>query len=98
MALQLPIVSPTGHTSDYLRVVEVITQQAVRTSRVVVWVYKDAAARAADKARVAELNYYWDGESYPFDLAALDAEGMNHVKAAYEKLRTLPEYAGAVDV
>ena len=98
MALQIAREAPTGHVSDYHRVVEVITQQAVRTSRVVVWVYKDAAARLADMARVEELNYYWDGESYPFDLAVLDVEGMNQYRVAYEKLKSLPEYEGAVDV
>ena len=88
----------TGLMGEYWKIVEIRINYLARTSVVLIFQWADQQARLDGKQWLQERQYSWDGAEFPFDLAALDAEGMNHVRAAYEKLRTLPEYAGAVDV
>ncbi len=97
MALQLAIESPSGHVSDYHRIVEVDADHQQSFARVGVGLYKDQAARTAGKEPVKVTRYVWSGEEFPFDLVAMAAAGTNHVAVAYDKLKTLPEFEGAVD-
>jgi hypothetical protein len=95
MALQLSKELDTGVTGDYWRVVLVQLSPLGDRSTVIVCLYKDAAARAADKTPLETREYSWNAADYPFAVAALDED--NPYVIAYEKLKTLPEFVGAVD-
>lgn len=95
MALQLSKDLPSGFSADYWRIESV--DLVPGTTRVIVAIYKDSAARQAGKAAVSQADYSWTADDNPCTLDAMDS-GSNAFALAYEKLKTLPEFAGAQDV
>jgi len=65
-----------------------------------VTIYKDAAAKAADKSPVGSASYRVAGSDYTtyYANSVLDTVDQNHVERSYEYLKTLDDYDGASDV
>ena len=109
MALQKDFVTTSGVTCNYHRIISVRLDQDEKMAYGVIGVYYDATARAngSDPVEVIERMFghedavdgatvnNWD--SY-FDAASLDVVNKNPIETFYERLKTLDEYTGAVDV
>jgi len=102
MAIQKSYDDIYGNTNStaYFRVTNVNNDYKNLVCGVNVLVYKDATARAADKAPVASLSYLTVGEEYAtyFEVDVLDVAGHNIIKQAYSYLKSLADYSGAQDV
>ena len=96
MALQLSKEQPSGVTGDYWRIREV----KVSPSKVecTVELYKDSAARIANKAEMEVTIYVWEGADHPCEVADMDAVNENVYSLCYDKLKTLAEFSDAVDI
>lgn len=88
MALYLPKESPDGVTSSYWRVTGVSWSVISKTLEVEVCIYLDKSARDADKLPTSFRRFTFE------DVVELD--GDPRVKA-YELMKTLEEFAEAVD-
>lgn len=89
----------------YARVTKVDINVPEQRASIEVWVYPDQATRATDQDATVQrlmLPVYETPEaphfSTYFSAVALSVEGMNPIKAAYAYLKTLGQFAGAVDV
>jgi hypothetical protein len=103
MALKLAHEDPTGreNTDAYHRIIACVHDYALSRFLIMVHIYKDQAARNANKVNVNARQFSID-QAAPefatfFGTTALDALNMNPCKAAYLYLKTLPEYDGAID-
>ncbi len=97
MALQLSEEQATGVTGEYWKI-ESIALTGEQQSTVRIRLYKDSAARVAGKEAMKELVYMWAGANNPLLIADMDLEDNNPFKLAYDKLKTLDEFDGALDV
>lgn len=102
MALQKSYDDAFGNTNStaYYRIVTVVNDCKNLVCNLVVAVYKDSAARQADKSALANLNYSTVGDEYAtyFAVSVLDVANHNIIKQAYTYLKSLAEYTGASDV
>jgi hypothetical protein len=96
MALQLTEEMPSGVSGNYFRI-ENIRLLADSTQCTVV-LYKDSAARTADKAPLKIQTFEFVAGDNPCEIATMDLADSNPFKLCYDKLKTLPEFSGATDV
>lgn len=82
----------------YYRVDAVCVRTKPADAQVLVGVYKDAQARQDGKTPVAVREYIASGDAYSTHFALAVLDGANPVKQAYGYLKTLPAFAGALDV
>lgn len=91
----------------YVRVLKVDIDLVQTKASIEYWIYPSAAIRAEDGnatiARVmpeAIINIEEGNRPFTdyFGTEAQSAEGMNPIAGAYAYLKTLPEFAGAIDV
>ena len=90
MALQKSYEDDQGFTCDYHRVKRVEIDHDSQSVIIVVWVYKDAAARAANKRPLVYTCHVDDegiGYGSHFNQAAMDPLGCNDRERAYEWLK-----------
>jgi len=102
MSLQLSYEAPTGvtHASAYHKITSLSHNRTNDRMMIHVTIYKDAAAKAADKAPVGGASFRVsdaDFDTY-YANAVLDTVSQNHVERSYVYLKTLDEYDGASDV
>jgi hypothetical protein len=102
MALVKSVVLETGIElpAAYYRVTKTEISSEFNQVYFFVWVYKDEQARTDGKSLIQEIAYaIYSGqfERY-FGTAVLNEEGNNPMKSCYEYLKTLPEFAEAIDV
>lgn len=95
MALELSKELETGYNANYWKIDKLDINTKEETSFITVNLYKDNAARLADKKEVFSRTFEWCGNDYPFIVAAMDVD--NPLTIAYTKLKTLDEFAGAID-
>lgn len=93
MAIQLTLELPTGVSGDYWRVTSLVLKRTVDTANIVVALYKDQAARNADKDPLLTKSYQVEGAT----LEALEAAA-NPVEYSYNQLKELPEFDGYGDI
>ena len=88
------------NTNAYHRIRKVALDNAGSVANIEVSVYKDSAAKIASRGTLETLLYTVYGTDYDdnFSATVIDPSGMNTIKAAYEYLKPLPEYSGAVDI
>lgn len=112
MALQVDMgETPAGASlaAAYVRVNEVLVNSLQKRADINVGVFLDAAARSAGKAPVEQRSYRVvnsvdaDGVEHNdydnlFDVGTLDGASSNPFGQAYAHIKTLDEYAGALDV
>jgi len=102
MALQLSTEDQFGNTnaSAYHRIIALALNSKDKIASLAVEAYKDAAARAADKAAFSRRQYAISGDDYDtyFAPSVLDVVDQNPLERAYVFLKTLAEYDGASDV
>lgn len=96
MALQKSKELTSGVSGDYWKLL--IKELSGSKTICAVSLYKDAAARAADKSVLESVVYSWSGEDNPCTIAAMDVADSNPIKLCYAKLKTLAEFSGAQDV
>lgn len=67
---------------------------------IIVCVYKDSAARTANKTCVAKYSHNCSGDDFDtyFSTTALNVENNNFMKSAYQWLMTLSNYSGGMEV
>lgn len=82
MALQKTKELDNGFSGDYWRIAEININFARRDSHVSLWLYKDLAARQAEKLPVWSTNFDWFGEDFPFN----EDEPQNEREIAYSKI------------
>ncbi len=97
MALQLNKEMSTGVTGDYWKVTKVILE-GEDECLVTVKLFKDSAARLASKLPLETLEYSFKDSENPCLIVEMDEANQNPFFLVYEKLKTLPEFAGALDV
>lgn len=102
MALQLSYTDDADHTdaSAYHKIANLQCDYVNESASFSVCIYKDQTARQSNKRPVTAKMYTVVNPAFDnnFGFENLDLEDMNQVKAAYVYLKTLPEYAGAIDV
>jgi hypothetical protein len=88
------------HASAYAKIVDIRMNTLGKVAEVTLYVYKDAAARAAQKAPVGGKTYLVAGDDYDpiFSVGALDPADANPIKLAYGAIKAYPEWVGATDV
>lgn len=98
MALQLAVESSHGVTGDYWEITRFSFNLLEERDSFSVCMWLNAAANAAAKKSLKELNYHFpDGEvESPFTEEALGENSPCVI--AYAWLKTRPEFAGALDV
>lgn len=96
MALQLDKELESGVVGNYWKILAVSFDVLARNSFITLALYKDQAARQAGKQYLKLVTYTWNGDDYPFESAAMDAE--SPLVLAYAKLKNLPDFQGALDV
>ncbi len=100
MALENIYVLDNDAIGNYWKIVRVIDHRKHQKAEVVIGLFKDVASK--DKKPLQEFGFVFgdasDDALYPFTMEALSAEGMNHIKLSYITLKTLPMFAGAIDV
>ena len=102
MSLQLSYEAPTGatHSSAYHKITGLSQDRSSNRMTIHVSIYKDSAAKAADKAPVGSVAYRVAGSDFDtyYANSVLDTENQNHVERSYVYLKTLDDYSGASDV
>lgn len=98
MALQKDFESAYGVSGNYWVITLLVSDPIAEHAQCKVSVFKDQAARIAGKTPLATRGYSWEGEEYPFAAVDLDPADTNPYKISYAKLKTLPEFDGAIDV
>lgn len=102
MALQANFDLGGGVTilSAYHRVSYLNVDVDGQCGEVVVKIYKDKATRDANGQPFASKSFQITNDSFPNYLTASDVDplNINHISQAYEYLKTLPDYQGALDV
>ena len=96
MALQLNFTTEEDVTANYWRVTGLRLNVDTSESFVELSLYRTSSARNNGKKSILQKVYEFSGTDYPFDVVSMDAA--NSLNIAYEKLKTLPEFAGAADV
>lgn len=94
MALQLAKELESGLQAEYWKITKIILV-GESSCACVVELFKDGAARLANKASVQRLEYSWAEEENPCSYAALEVS--NPMVLCYNKLKSRPEFAGAQD-
>jgi hypothetical protein len=97
MALNKSVELSTGVTANYWKILGVIIEPTKNLSKALVALYVDQAARAAGKEPIYTQEFQWMGQDNPMSMSAMDEQGNNPVKIAYEKLKTLPVFEGSQD-
>lgn len=100
MALKKTIETLSGATAEYHRIVN-IDVAAKRALKISVAVFKDAAARAANKAPMHREEIVLTGGDFDLMVALHLGGGSLYnelATACYSYLKALPKYSGAVDV
>lgn len=102
MALQLQFNrESTGdeYPDAYHRILGLYLEPAQQRAKVIVGIYRDSQARTDEKQPVEIMSYRVEPDEYKihFKLSALNGAGANPYKRAYEYLKRLPEYEGALD-
>lgn len=92
MALSLSVETPHGWEATYWKAAVARIDWLTRTSEIFVYGWKDAAARVVGKQFIVR-GYTWNDADFPF------TNGLeNHTQVAYDKLKTLAEWTGTIDV
>lgn len=91
MALQKAITQPNGVTTNYHRIVYV-TVTTNRQNSIAVISYIDESFRDDEKEQVL-AEPYREAKTYETDY-----DGSMTIERAYEYLKTLPEFEGAIDI
>lgn len=94
MGLQLSKEMPSGVTGEYWRVTDLRLDKDVST-RCQVSLFKDQAARSAGKMPLTVLDLQWNDGDNPCTVAAMASA--DPFALTYAKLKTLADFAGAVD-
>ena len=95
MALKKTFELPSGLTVDYWKIDVLTVDTRNNSCSCIVSVFKDVASRLAGKTSVDYRSYTWEGTNNPFDIAV--SIDVNPFIVIYEKLKTLPEFANAID-
>lgn len=94
MALTKTTDLENGYEANYFRVVKLLTDLDTDRCVIRVYLYKDAAARGDDLPAV-KIYEYEVARSVMFDKEAEEID--NPLHAAYQHLKSLAFYSGAVD-
>ena len=97
MGLVLAYELTSGLTAEYYRIISIEIDSTLDSSKCCVALYKDLAARTAEKAPVVNYVFTFTGDDNPCTVVAMDAENSNPIKLMYNKLKTLPTFTNAVD-
>ena len=91
MALKISTQNPYDGTASeaYFKIVETNINWLNRSSHITLVGWVDRQARLDGKQPIISRSYDWSGEDFPFDFEELDEEGMNTVKIAYDKIKSL---------
>ncbi len=96
MALQLLKTLPSGHTADYWRVSKIDIDANRTKADITLELYKDHAARLVEGTRPIKTQMEsFSGEAFPYPVEEVD---MNVYELAYEAIKSLDEFDGALDV
>lgn len=105
MALEKLFEATTGskYNKAYFRIVQINCSWLTRNAKVVILIYKDKAARQADKNSVGQLNFSFDGDEGEmfdqlFSMAIFEKKKTNPLKICYEYIKSLEAFEGAKDV
>ena len=87
------------HSSAYHKITALSQDRTNNRMTIHISIYKDAAAKAGDKAPVGSASFRVDDsfDTY-YANVVLDTENQNHVERSYVYLKTLDDYSGASDV
>ena len=95
MALQLEKDLENGFTGNYWKIIAINFDISRQFSDVQLALYKDRETMTARKDYISSENFSWIGGDFPFLSSAMDVS--NPIKIAYNKIKTLPGWEGAVD-
>jgi len=93
MALQKNIESQSGAIATYHKIMENSIDWVQKAAVITMASYVDKNARDNDKAPLMYGRYQWGGGDFPYGTD----ESENIREVTYDKLKTLPEWADAVD-
>lgn len=99
MALIQPFEDQFGNTNNnaYWKVVQVNCDYMGQTGHMTVNIYKSKTARNNGKQPLSQKSYDFTGETFDSVYGTANLDTNNPVKASYNYLKTLPEYASATD-
>ncbi len=99
MALQFENELPTGITANYWKVREINFDCIKKRGIIIAELYVSEELRLAGKNSVTRkmFNVKSVDGSWPFDIANLQGSN-SYLEFAYNYLKTLPEFSGAVDL
>lgn len=105
MALQLEFSAPTGsiYPEAYFRVVQVNCSWMNKRAKATILIYRNVAARLADKKQVGQMAYSFNGEEGDkfnklFSMEIFNKKKTNPLQVVYEHIKVLPEFEGSKDV
>lgn len=98
MALQLTQEQASGISGNYWKIDSVRLGKNDSFCECIVTLYKDSDASAAAKLPLTSKVFLWSGADNPCPLATLDLVDQNPFQLCYNKLKTLDEFDGALDV
>jgi hypothetical protein len=90
MGLKLSYTLPNEVSGDHWSIAEVWMNTKVNQSYVLVYLYKDSAAKDAGKPHILYKRFQWDGADFPFNEATLKQAGVSDRTIAYSKIKTTP--------
>ncbi len=93
MALQLSSEQADGQTGNYWRIFN-LEYCIDGATNIVVYLYKDSTARAADKSHMSRHKYSFSAP----DFSVADLEANYLLAYAYTKLKAHDDFTGATDV
>lgn len=96
MALQKNTLTQYGVDANYWKLAQVNIDCVGLTAHVELSLYVSRDARIAGNQVISSVAFDWSGENFPFTKDAM-AAGSVYV-AAYDKIKSLPEFSGAQDV
>lgn len=108
MALQKDYETKEGYIANYWRITAVHLTAQNKADSFTLLVYKDKDSRDANKSPIGTAKHYtfpvYDENTAeiimpsPFIFSQMDKTGINPYTIAYDWLKTLPEFSGALDV
>ena len=87
MGLKLSYTLPNEVSGDHWSISEYWVNSKELKSHVLIYLYKDSAAKDAGKPQILYKRFDWEGADFPFDETTLKQNGVSVKTIAYAKIK-----------
>jgi hypothetical protein len=87
MGLKLTYTLPNEVSGDHWSIAEYWVNSKELKSYILIYLYKDSAAKDAGKPHILYKRFDWSGVEFPFDEATLKSNGVSEKTIAYAKIK-----------